>query len=114
VDVLGQITGLPDPAGALIPAETAVDPPLHNAVFMVSQDERYSYIYRGSAEVLDHGLADQTLVPLVRDVFYSRGNADAPLSKAGEEDSADRSSDHDGLVITLSPPVRAGGGRVRP
>lgn len=59
-------------------------------------------------------LADQTLVPLVRDVSYSRGNADAPLSKAGEEDSADRSSDHDGLVITLGPPVRESGRRVRP
>lgn len=114
VDVLGQITGRPDPAGALLPAETDVDPPLVNLVGSARPHERYSFVYRGSAEVLDHALVDETLRPLVRGMTYARGNADAPTADGADPATARRSSDHDGLVVTLGPPVRSGGGRRSP
>ena len=114
VDVLGQITGLPDPEGALLPAAGDVEPPLRNLVLGVSQRERYSYVYRGSAEVLDHALADVTVMPLVRSMVFVRGNADAPVSFEFDPDTALRSSDHDGFVVTLGPAVRSSGGRRTP
>lgn len=114
VDVLGQITGTPDPAGAMIPADTAIEPPLHDAVFDLPADERYSFIYRGSAEVLDHALVDESLQPLLRFFAFARGNADAPEGVATDSGTKLRSSDHDGFVVTLAPPVRTSAGRRAP
>jgi predicted extracellular nuclease len=114
VDVMGQITGRPDPAGALLPVTDVVDPPLDNAVFAVPAPRRYSYIYRGSAEVLDHVVVSRALAPLVRDVIYSRGNSDAPASAAMLPNTALRSSDHDGLVVYFGARVRSPGGRRQP
>ena len=114
VDVVGQITGAPDPNGALLPATEIVDPPLEATVEGLPPEARYSYVYRGSAEVLDHALVNRNLAPLVRCISYSRGNADAPDSAAQVPGTAVGSSDHDGLVLSLAPPVRASGGRRRP
>jgi predicted extracellular nuclease len=114
VDVIGQITGAPDPAGALLSATEVVDPPLENLVWRISPSQRYSYIYRGSAEVLDHALVSPELRPLVLNLRFARGNADAPDSAASRPGTALRSSDHDGIVVTLGAPVRASGRRHRP
>jgi len=111
VDVLGQVTGRPDPAGALIPAEQVVAPPLTNTAFSLPAAERYSYVYRGSAELLDHALVDVTLQPLLLGMSFARGNADAPDAAAEDPDSALRSSDHDGFVVVIGAPVRRSGGR---
>lgn len=111
VDVIGQITGLPDPAGALLPASVLVDPPLMNVVTGVPPDERYSYVFRGSAEVLDHALVDETLRPLIRAFSFARGNADAPDAAEVDPETALRSSDHDGLVVSIGPAVRDSGAR---
>ncbi|MEE4273598.1 MAG: hypothetical protein V2I67_18125 [Thermoanaerobaculales bacterium] len=111
VDVLGQVTGRPDPAGALIPAEQVVVPPLTNAALSLPAGERYSYVYRGSAELLDHALVDVTLQPLLLGMSFARGNADAPESAAEGPDTALRSSDHDGFVVAIGAPVRRSGGR---
>ena len=114
VDVVGQITGLPDPDGALLPASEIVDPPLADSVISVPPEARYSYVYRGSAEVLDHALVNRNAAPLVRGLSYSRGNADAPDSAAFLLGTAVGSSDHDGFVLSLAPRVRSTGGRRRP
>ncbi len=114
VDVVGQITGTPDPNGALLPASELVDPPLEATVVGLPPEARYSYVYRGSAEVLDHVLVNRNLAPWVRRLSYSRGNADAPDSAAQVPGTAVGSSDHDGLVLSLAPPVRASGRRLRP
>lgn len=114
VDVIGQITGSPDPAGALLPASELVDPPLETAVLGLDPGLRYSYVYRGSAEVLDHALVNRNLAPLVRGLSYSRGNADAPDGASVLVGTAIGSSDHDGLVISLGPRAREMGGRRAP
>ncbi|HDQ44921.1 MAG TPA: T9SS type A sorting domain-containing protein [bacterium] len=101
VDVLGQITGSPDPAGSLIPVTPIVDPPLLNPVFSLDPEERYSYVYEGSAQVLDHILITEGTARVMQDFAFARGNADAPFTFGEDEDSPLRASDHDGLVLFL-------------
>lgn len=102
VDVLGQIMGTPsDASQALLPGTDNVDPDLINAILMLPVDERYSFIFRGSAQALDHVLISQALQSAVGGIEYARGNADAPASFAADTTTALRSSDHDGLVLYL-------------
>lgn len=63
--------------------------------------ERYTYVYKCRGEALDHMLASSTLLPAVRRVAVSRGNAGATGRLELMPDSALRSSDHDGLVVYL-------------
>jgi predicted extracellular nuclease len=107
VDVLGQITGRPDPAGAMLTGTVKVDPPLTNQVLVLPPEERYSWVEDCNAEAIDHVLTSQNLTGLVTGIAYTRGNADLPADTAPEAGSALRSSDHDGLVLYLSSGLRA-------
>lgn len=91
VDVLGQLTGSPDPRGALIPATDEIDRDFTNQLFRLGDSERYSYVHEGSAQVLDHALTSAALTPYVTGFAYARRNADGPV--------ASRISDHDGFVL---------------
>ncbi|MGH9362903.1 MAG: hypothetical protein ACRD2T_13395, partial [Thermoanaerobaculia bacterium] len=99
VDVMGQVTGNPDPAGALIPATDEVDPDLTNQTFSESPDQRYSFVFDGSAQALDHGVTSQGLAAFMRGAEHSRGNADAPFAFNADASTPLRSADHDGLVL---------------
>lgn len=101
VDALGQITGSPDPAGALIPATDEVDPDLTNQLLSEPAAERYSFVFDGSAQALDHSLTSQALNPFVRGLDHVRGNADAPASFGSDPNTALRTADHDGLALFL-------------
>ena len=111
VDVMGQVTGSPDPKGALIPTVEVVNPPLTDTAWSLPADERYSYVYSCDAEVLDHIVINSAVKPWVAAISASRGNADAPESWDDDPDTAARSSDHDGLVIYLGPRWRRPAGR---
>ncbi|MEM7581754.1 MAG: Ig-like domain-containing protein [Acidobacteriota bacterium] len=101
VDVLGSFTGSPDPAGAEFPSADLVNPDLTNQVLSLPADEQYSFIFGGNAQVLDHALTSQALTPLVTELAYARGNADAPDSLFDDLTTTLRASDHDGLVLYL-------------
>jgi len=101
VDVLGQVTGRPDPLGAMIPVADVVDPPLDNRVLDLPEVSRYSFVHEGSAEVLDHILTSTSLGPWVRGIAFAHGNADSPEGLAGSAGTPLRCSDHDGLVLRL-------------
>ncbi len=103
VDVLGEITGQPDPAGALYPAVSPVDPPLVNTVLTLPAEERYSFVRDGSAAALDHALVTGALAPLVAATVFPRGACDAPVAAASDGATPLRASDHDGLVVDLGP-----------
>lgn len=111
VDVMGQVTGEPDPDGALLPAGEDVDPPLVNWLLRLPASDRYSFVFECSAEALDHVVTNRAATGWVRGVAFSRGNADAPNDLELDAATALRSSDHDGLVIYLGPRVRRGTGR---
>ncbi|MFL6291295.1 MAG: hypothetical protein ACJ759_10405, partial [Thermoanaerobaculia bacterium] len=72
---MGQVTGNPDPAGALIPATDEVNPDLTNQTFSEPVDQRYSFVFDGSAQALDHGVTSQGLAPYMRGAEHSRGNS---------------------------------------
>ena len=72
---------------------------LINQVLMIPQGERYSFIFQGNAQTLDHALTSIGLDELVRDFSYGRGNADAAVNLINDGSTLLRSSDHDGLVL---------------
>jgi predicted extracellular nuclease len=102
VDVMGQVTGNLDPAGALVPATDEVSVDLVNQTLNLPAGERYSFVFDGTAQSLDHALTSQSLNPWVRRVQHSRGNADAPNAFASDPTTALRTSDHDGTVVFLT------------
>jgi predicted extracellular nuclease len=101
VDAMGQLTGNPDPAGALIPATDEIEPDLTNQLLAEPEAERYSFLFDGSAQALDHSLTSQALNPFVRGLDHVRGNADTPDAFASIVTTALRTADHDGLALFL-------------
>jgi hypothetical protein len=101
VDVMGQVTGHPDPLDALLPATDEVEPDLTNQTFNMPPDQRYSFVFDGTAQSLDHSLTSQALDSFVRGAEHSRGNADAPFLFDTDPSTSLRSSDHDGTVLFL-------------
>ena len=113
VDAIGVIAGDFDPTMSLVCSEAIcmgdlVEPNLDNQVLWRPDDDRYSFIFRGTAQVLDHALTSQKLAGEVSGVEYGRGNADAAVDLINDDGSVNpanmplRSSDHDGLVVYIT------------
>ena len=101
VDVVGQIAGTANPLHSLECEADMVDPNLYNAIARLPAAERYSYVFAGSAQALDHALVNQALRGSLVEMQYGRGNADASRKREDDATVALRSSDHDGLVVFL-------------
>ena len=101
VDVVGQIAGTANPAHSLECEADLVDPNLYNAIARLPAAERYSYVFRGNAQALDHALVNQALSGSLVEIQYGRGNADARREREDDATVALRASDHDGLVVFL-------------
>ncbi len=107
VDVVGQIQGNPaDPSQALIAGTDEVEPNLTNQILSLTAEEQYSFVFGGSAQVLDHMLTAANLSQKVSGIAFARGNADAPDSFDNDPSEIFRTSDHDGVVlfIDVTPP----------
>ena len=102
VDVIGQISGNVEPAENLLSGADLVEPDLVNQVLAIADDERYSFIFRGNAQVLDHALTSSTLDMSVRGLEFARGNADAAVDLINDDTTSLRASDHDGFVLFLT------------
>ena len=102
VDAVGQIAGDFNPADNLLSGPDLVEPDLLKQVLSIGVDERYSFIFRGNAQVLDHALTGMALDGSVRGLEFGRGNADAAVDLINDASSMLRASDHDGLVLYLS------------
>lgn len=105
VDAVGQIAGDFNPGDNLLSGPDLVNPNLTKQVLSLPAEEQYSFIFNGSAQVLDHMLTSQAIHPT--GLHYGRGNADAAESLIENDTTPLRSSDHDGLVIYLdvAPPT---------
>jgi len=107
VNVVGIISDSQKKGDALMsPDENLTNPDLIDEVMLVPEDDRYSYIYNSTSQVLDHILASPALDSLITDAEFSRGNADALYTWETEDNGALRSSDHDGFVIYFKPPQK--------
>ncbi len=73
---------------------------LTNLTFDLDEDERYSFIFQGNSQSLDHILVSQSLVDFAQfDIVHV--NAEFPATDA-------RASDHDPLLVALNlPPMAA-------
>jgi hypothetical protein len=101
VDAVGHIKGSFNPAESLQSGQDLVSPNLVNQVDLLPQGARYSFVYQGSAQALDHALTNDAASYWVRGMQFGRGNADAAHLQLDHPDSAHRSSDHDGFVLYL-------------
>jgi predicted extracellular nuclease len=101
VDALGHIRGDFDPAESMVSGADLVDPNLMNQLMSMPEEERYSFIFRGNAQTLDHALTSQSLDFRVRGMEFARGNADAAVDLINDDTTSLRASDHDGLVLYI-------------
>ncbi|NHZ73441.1 MAG: hypothetical protein GWP16_03100 [Nitrospirae bacterium] len=105
VDPVGQIVGEFEPDDNLVcdtnSCDDLVDPDLVNQTLELVAAERYSFIFRGNAQVLDHALTAEGLESFLAGLELGRGNADAAVDLINDDSTPLRSSDHDGLVLFL-------------
>lgn len=101
VDVIGQISGTSIEADNLLWELSPVSPPLTNQVDSLPAEQQYSFVFAGSAQVLDHSLTTTNLDKMISDFGFTRGNSDVPANLVTDESTAMRASDHDGLVLFI-------------
>ncbi len=106
VDSLGIITGDFDTTESSVCFDEScagdlVEPNLDNQVLTLPVEDRYSFIFGGSAQVLDHVLTSPKLAGEISGIEYGRGNADAAVNLINDVGPL-RSSDHDGLVLYIN------------
>jgi len=96
VDVIGTIKGTPVPADQVVLAATdPVNPGLTDLVDLVPAAARYSYSFDGTAQVLDHVIANGHALQRFSRMHFARSNADFPESYRSDGTRAERVSDHD-------------------
>ena len=101
VDVIGQIIGNLDPAGALVSGPDLVNPDLVNEVLTLPAEQRYSFNFRGNAQTLDHALTSSAAQIWVREFAFGRANADAAEVFREDDTTVLGSSDHDGYALFM-------------
>ena len=83
------------------PAPTCSIPDLVDLVEAVPAADRYSYVFDGNAQVLDHVLVSPGALASVSGIAFMRGDADAPETARNLATSSSRISDHDAVVTYL-------------
>lgn len=101
-DLVGILKGKSD-QNVLTPSKTQYKTGLINLIEKLPDEkERYSYVYDGSAQVLDHLLINRPMIKHVLKVGFARLNADFPIVYANDPDRPERISDHDAPMVFLS------------
>lgn len=107
VDVIGTIKGTPTPSNMVVLASSdLVNPDLIELVDQAPLDQRYSFSFDGSAQVLDQVLVTQSALSRVSGFHYARVNADFPESYRNDASRPERISDHDMPVAYFKFPVQ--------
>ncbi|MCB0053267.1 MAG: hypothetical protein KDE24_27415, partial [Caldilinea sp.] len=65
--------------------------------------DRYTYIFNGASQVLDHMLATPALAASVAEVMPVRVNAELPALAAPAADDVRHASDHDPVLVRVVP-----------
>jgi predicted extracellular nuclease len=102
VDVMGTVKGTPAPPEQVVVASPdLVNPDQTNLQVLLPPGERYSYVFDGNAQTLDHALANAAMLPWISRFAYGRSNADFPETDFNGA-TAKRSSDHDASVTYVA------------
>lgn len=111
-DVVGHLRGTADPSHNFVSIENAgeptfddsniPDPILRLPLETLPPEQRYSFIFDGVSQALDHALLDDSAWQLFEAIGYSRANADYWEGFEFDVSTEAYSSDHDGLVIVIN------------
>jgi predicted extracellular nuclease len=108
VDAMNVVTGTPTPDEQTAVAGDGidlVDPDLVNLGELAPAGERYSFVFDGNAQTLDHVLVNEELVVTTNtsQVDHARINADFPETNRSDANSPSRLADHDPVVAYFAP-----------
>lgn len=99
VDVIGTLTGKPAPKEqVLLASDDVVNPDLTDLVNFIPREQRYSYVFAGNAQVLDHFLVNEAGKKHAVRFGFARVNADFPESYRSDANRPERISDHDAAI----------------
>jgi predicted extracellular nuclease len=99
VDVVGTMRGVPAAREQVVlSTRDLIDPDLTDLISLLSGQERYSYVFDGTAQALDHMLVTGSLWSHVSLFGYVRGNADSPEVWRSDARRPERISDHDAAL----------------
>jgi hypothetical protein len=105
VDVVGTIRGVPAASDQVATASPdLVSPDLEDAGAALPDEERYSFVFQGNAQALDHVLHTANLIPQVAGVARPRVSADFPEAWRSDATTPARLSDRDPAVAYFSFP----------
>ncbi|MFN7932340.1 MAG: hypothetical protein U0R19_03385 [Bryobacteraceae bacterium] len=107
VDILGTLTGNPTPDAQVVQASgDLVTPNFIDLVTTnkISASERFSYIFGGSKQVLDHIVVSQTFGAFVTALQYGRTNTEFPESFRSDTTRPERVADHDPVLAFITLP----------
>ncbi len=106
VDVMGTIRGAPAPATEVVLSSgDLVNPNVTDLLGLMPGTERYSFVFDGNAQALDHELVNAALLPHVSRASFARSNADFPESYRNDPNRPERLSDHDVAVAYVRIPA---------
>ncbi|PKM09180.1 MAG: hypothetical protein CVV14_01285 [Gammaproteobacteria bacterium HGW-Gammaproteobacteria-4] len=107
-DVMGIVTGQQAAANEVLThLDSPVFPPLLNMTNTAPAEDRYSFVFDGSAQTLDHIVVNQALLDSAASVRieHARLNADFGNDNFGDAGVPMRVSDHDPVVAYLAVPT---------
>jgi hypothetical protein len=108
-DVMGIVRGNPAPEPEVLTyLPSPVTRPLIDGSELIPQAaERYSYVFAGNAQTLDHVLVNEPVVMDAGDleVEHARINADFSVSRFADADTPVRTSDHDPVRLRITVPA---------
>ena len=82
---------------------TGVVPPLVHSYDFLPRQQRYTYIFNGASQVLDHILTTSDLAAQISEVRPIRINADFAYPLETDAGSVHHSSDHDPVLVRVQP-----------
>ncbi len=105
-DVIGTIRGAPAPANQVVVNRSVdlVEPDLVDLCAVdafLPPSERYSFVFDGNAQLLDHVLASAATVPRVTGLAFARLGSDFPEAWRADANRPERLTDHDAPVVRL-------------
>ncbi|HYN84547.1 MAG TPA: lamin tail domain-containing protein [Pyrinomonadaceae bacterium] len=110
-DIVNTIKGVPPPpANVVEPSTDRWTFQMHNLVETLTPNQRYSFLFEGNAQVLDHILVNTRLLARANRFAFARFNADFSEVYASDSSRPERVSDHDAPVayFTAGTPLTSG------
>ncbi|HEX8566313.1 MAG TPA: hypothetical protein VF648_11760 [Pyrinomonadaceae bacterium] len=99
VDVIGTLIGKPAvKEQVLLASDDLVNPDLTDLVNHIPHDQRYSYVFAGNAQILDHFLVNEAGKKHAARFGFARVNADFPETYRNDANRPERISDHDAAI----------------